>query len=122
MCTARRRKLPDLMLKRLASFFLHISCCLYKQLKAARRWLRFVNKLYFPPRGESIQRIKTRRAVSQVFIYLKSGVTIFSFSHEFLLDCKFSGTQRSNVSQCGSWCLKDFLYAFEACLVNSELP
>ena len=52
--------------------FLHISCWLYKQLKAARRWLRFVKKLYFPPTGESIQRIKTRRAVSQVFSYLKS--------------------------------------------------
>ena len=52
--------------------FLHISCWLYKQLKAARRWLRFVNKIYFPPTGESIQRIKTRRAVSQVFSYLKS--------------------------------------------------
>ena len=71
VCKARRRKLPDLMLKRLANV-LHISCWLYKQLKATRRWLRFVNKLYFPPTGESIQRIKTRRAVSQVFSYLKS--------------------------------------------------
>ena len=52
-----------------------------------------------------------------------SGVTIFAFSHEFLLDCKFIGTQRSNVSQCGSWCLKkDFLYALEASRLIRSSP
>ena len=52
--------------------------------------LLFVNKLFFPPdsiaegRKYSKLRIKTRKAVSQVFSYLKYvfAVTIFAFSHD----------------------------------------
>lgn len=51
-----------------------------------------------------------------------SGVTIFAFGHEFLLDGKFSGTQQSNVFQRSSNVSKGFLYALKACSVNSELP
>ena len=72
VCKARPRKLPDILCLNVWQVFLDISCWLYKQLKTARRWLRFVDKLYFPLTGESIQKIKTRRAVSQVFSYLRS--------------------------------------------------
>ena len=89
------------MLKRLASFF-YVSVVGF--INSCKTLAPLCEQIIFSSSGRKYskdQNSEYRFSGIQLF-QVMCGETIFAFSHEFLLDCKFSGTQRSNVSHCGS--------------------